>query len=105
MESESDFNQFFFTISGSPSELVAELAAFVDVLNGFVAEAEDQLGPLTSEVAPLIISEDEEIEEEEQSVDPEKLEQAITLVVAAASAFEKASSKGCYASLLTALLF
>ncbi|KAK7204678.1 hypothetical protein BZA70DRAFT_279750 [Myxozyma melibiosi] len=93
METESDYNQCFFTISGSPSELVAELAAFVDVVNGFVAEDEDQVGPLTAEVTQLILTEDAEGDSEEQAVDPEKFSQAIALVLGAAGAFEKASDK------------
>ncbi|KAK9369090.1 hypothetical protein V1509DRAFT_621095 [Lipomyces kononenkoae] len=88
------YNQGFLAIVGSLSEHVTALAAFIDVLNGFVAESEDQLGPLTSNVAPLVVVEDTEVDEEEEPVvEPEKLEEAIVFVLGSADALIKASDR------------
>ncbi|KAK9240416.1 hypothetical protein V1525DRAFT_448251 [Lipomyces kononenkoae] len=88
------YNQGFLAIVGSPSEHVTALAAFIDVLNGFVAESEDQLGPLTSDVAPLVVVEDTEVDDEEEpAVEPEKLEEAIVLVLGSADALVRASDR------------
>ncbi|KAK9333408.1 hypothetical protein V1520DRAFT_286985 [Lipomyces starkeyi] len=89
------YNQGFLAIVGSPSEHVTGLAAFIDVLSGFVAESEDQLGPLTSDVAPLVVVEEagEVDDEDEPVVEPEKLEEAIVLVLGSANALVKASDR------------
>ncbi|KAK9433976.1 hypothetical protein V1505DRAFT_360961 [Lipomyces doorenjongii] len=91
----SYYNQGFLAIVGSPSEHVTGLAAFIDVLNGFVAESENQLGPLTNDVAPLVVVEEagEVDDEDEPVVEPEKLEEAIVLVLGSASALVKASER------------
>ncbi|KAK9248401.1 hypothetical protein V1506DRAFT_452545 [Lipomyces tetrasporus] len=91
----SYYNQGFLAIVGTASEHVTELAAFIDVLNGFVAESEDQLGPLTSKIAPLVVIDGagDGDDEDEPVVEPEKLEEAIVLVLDAADALVKASDK------------
>ncbi|KAK9480103.1 hypothetical protein V1514DRAFT_326418 [Lipomyces japonicus] len=95
MADPSSYSTGLLTIVGSPSEHVSELAAYIDVLNGFVVTDDQPLGPITSQIVPLLATEEiaDEETEAEVIVDSEKLEQALNIVLGAAAAFEKTNEK------------
>ncbi|KAK9460716.1 uncharacterized protein V1516DRAFT_677454 [Lipomyces oligophaga] len=86
MDSTSlSYKEGYLTINGSLSDHLLELAAYVDVLNGFVAESDEQLGPLTSQIAPLVA--------DDEQVADEKYAEAIGFFFNAAGSLTKASEK------------
>ncbi|KAK9467632.1 hypothetical protein V1512DRAFT_252771 [Lipomyces arxii] len=105
MEEGKFYNPGLYSVSGTQGDNLVEFAAFIDGLNGFVSESEDQYGPLTSEIVALVsVEAPEEDPEQIPDVEPEKLEEAVTIALGSADTLVKASDKD-YEPMFNLLLY